>query len=301
MATATSDDPAVQTDEPGARDIMSVRPNFLIPGAPRCMTTALAYYLAEHPDVHFARVKEVNYFNRYYDKGDAWYLGFFENWNGEPAVGEASTRYMSVPEAAERIYTFNPAFKLIFSLRNPVDRAYSEYKRDVQTRGIEQPFDEQVRMTDRYIWPGQYHTHVQRFLCFFPQEQVYFAIFDDLVADIAGEMRRISEFLEIDPSFEFTRVNQAGINRSHQPNSLVLQRWIHRYLEHSYNDPTLVRYIKNVMRRILNAINHGNSKAFPPMRESTRAYLISVFEADVSALEALIDRDLSHWRQVRQS
>lgn len=274
---------------------MWVKPDFLIPGAPRSMTTALFYYLDEHPDVCFSRVKEVNFFTRYYDKGEEWYLRFFKSWNGESRIGEASTRYMSEPQAAERIYKFNPDFKHIFVLRNPADRAYSEYKRDVEIRGVEKPFDTLVLASDQYTWPGKYYTHIRRFLSYFSKDQMLFVLFEDLASETPSETRRICQFLGVDPSFEFTLFGKV-INAPRMPNSLRLQQWIFKHLRHSYDDPTTTRYVKNVARRILNSLNHRIPKGFPPMADSTRKYLIDLFEEEISSLEVLIGTDLTSWR-----
>lgn len=271
-------------------------PNFLIPGAPRSMTSALVYYLEEHPDVCFGRVKEINYFTKYHDKGTDWYLEFFRGCATEAAVGEASTRYMSEPNAAERILNFNPAMRLIFVLRDPVQRAYSEYKRDIQTRGFDERFDTLVRESDRYIWPGRYSTHLRRFVEWFPQDQMMLVLFDELSSEPRSQLERICGFLSVEQGFRFSRLGNNTINRSYYPRSLWLQRWIGEHLRHSYYDPVIFRYVKNVVRRFLLSINRTTDQtSFAPMRPETRTYLREIFAPEIEELERMFSLDLSRW------
>ena len=78
-------------------------PNFLIVGAMRSGTTALARYLGAHPDVFVAPEKEIHFFDRYYDRGIGWYEDRFSRDESEIAIGEATQSYMYDPLAIERM------------------------------------------------------------------------------------------------------------------------------------------------------------------------------------------------------
>ncbi len=110
--------------------------NFLIVGTQKGGTTALANFLATHPDICMAPVKEVHFFdydrhylhpNRSTPNWD-YYHSFFPNYTGQPAVGEATPIYMYLPWIAPRLHAYNPNLKLIAILRHPIDRAYSQYQ-----------------------------------------------------------------------------------------------------------------------------------------------------------------------------
>ena len=115
-------------------------PNFIIIGAAKAGTTALYWYLAEHPDVFMSPVKETFYFaygvdaagkllygdpavHRFPVKTLSAYEALFARANGALAIGEASPIYLECPQAAERIRAVIPDARLICSLRHPVDRA----------------------------------------------------------------------------------------------------------------------------------------------------------------------------------
>ncbi len=108
--------------------------NFLIIGAAKAGTTSLYHYLRQHPDVFMSPVKEPQY---YWDEGPknmhacaydrAAYERLFEGSESRRAAGEASPQYLHSPTAPARIAADLPRSRLIVSLRNPADRAYSCY------------------------------------------------------------------------------------------------------------------------------------------------------------------------------
>ena len=106
-------------------------PNFLCIGAERSGTTWLYEVLKIHPEVYlYPYIKEINFFSEHYQKGLNWYKQFF---NGSrkssyKAIGDISPQYFHEKEAASRIAQDLPNIRLILFLRNPVNRAFSEYK-----------------------------------------------------------------------------------------------------------------------------------------------------------------------------
>jgi len=116
---------------------MHTLPDFLILGVEKGGTSSLYNYLLQHPSVFSASTKEINYFNKYYDRGLDWYRvcfpfkfnkSFTKNLLQKNFLtGEASVRYFDYPHAPERIKQVLPSLKFIILLRNPVDRAYSQH------------------------------------------------------------------------------------------------------------------------------------------------------------------------------
>ncbi len=111
-------------------------PNFLIVGAMKCGTTALYYYLEQHPQIFMSPVKEPNFFcfegREGLDSGNsitdiAAYRGLFRGVSSERAIGEASHCYLYEPRAVERIKHYTPDARLIAILRSPIERAYSHF------------------------------------------------------------------------------------------------------------------------------------------------------------------------------
>jgi len=106
-------------------------PDFLVIGAQKAGTTALYAYLRWHPGIAGPSWKEVSFFDRHWWRGEAWYRGQFPLRAGERLVGEASPSYLFHPLAPERARSLVPGAKLVALLRDPVDRAYSQYQHEV--------------------------------------------------------------------------------------------------------------------------------------------------------------------------
>ncbi len=107
--------------------------NFLIGGTEPAGTNQLAFLLSRHGDICMPvnLQPEPNFFSKEveYRKGAAYYHNtYFSHYRGERRVGEKSGRYLWHPQAAQRIHRYNPGMKMIFILRTPVDRAYSNYR-----------------------------------------------------------------------------------------------------------------------------------------------------------------------------
>ncbi|MGC9360471.1 MAG: sulfotransferase family protein [Anaerolineae bacterium] len=116
-------------------------PDYVIIGAQKAGTTSLQKALARHPDVCTSLVKEVHYFDLHYDQGERWYRAHFcrdvsqarAEKPGHPVVtGEATPFYLAHPMAAERAAHTIPDARLIVLLRDPVERAYSQYAHEVR-------------------------------------------------------------------------------------------------------------------------------------------------------------------------
>ena len=207
-----------------------LRPTFLVIGAQRSGTTSLNDYLAEHPGVLCAAVKEVQYFHRYYEKGDRWYRARFpfairgawvrRRTGRSPAVGETSPDYLFDPRAPARVHAFGARMRLIVILRDPVERAYSHWRME-RRRGREPlSFEEalnreeselqgelellletsgyrEVPFRTSYVARGCYAEQLDRWLELFPREQLLVLTSEELIAHPEEVLSRISGFLEI--------------------------------------------------------------------------------------------------------
>jgi len=145
---------------------LRVLPDFLLVGAPKCGTTSLYGYLAEHPNVLPAMDKEVRFFDQFCHRSLSWYRGHFpmrrelrraERETGQRVLtGEATPTYLMSPVAPGRAHAVVPEAKLIALLRNPIDRAYSNYQMEVrhgtETLSFEEALDaEEERLKDERI------------------------------------------------------------------------------------------------------------------------------------------------------
>ena len=160
-------------------------PNFIIVGATKSGTSSLLRYLGKHPDILTGGQqrgrKEAGFFNNNYEKGIEWYEQFFEDWNGEKAIGEKSVGYMIHKESPERIKKLIPDIKIIFVLRNPVDRTYPYYWHDCIRHSEKEvtPFEEAIKRAEdidlkreEYLRIGRYCKHIKYWRGLFPKENM---------------------------------------------------------------------------------------------------------------------------------
>jgi hypothetical protein len=176
-------------------------PTFLICGAAKSGTTSLWKYVSSHPEVGVAPLKEPNFFSKVihdgyqnnsrnsrisgqYWRGIYWYENLFRHCSSAKAVGEASVQYMTDVDAPKLISEVLPHVRLIFLLRDPIDRLISQYWQEVRDKqplpSVEEMITNKHPALQRYIDISSYHIHLERFLRIFPRDQILVYLLDDL-------------------------------------------------------------------------------------------------------------------------
>lgn len=178
--------------------------DFMIIGAQKCGTTSLAEQLAGHPDVCFCRTKEPGYFNERVDwQSDlANYHRLFAPAAGQ-RCGEASTMYTFLPEyrgTHARLHAYNPDLKLIYIMRQPVERVISNYAHELVRRTVKEPPEAVVFRDPGYINRSRYGVQLRPYLALFPEANILPLIFEEYTADQAQTLRQVARFLGIDPN-----------------------------------------------------------------------------------------------------
>jgi hypothetical protein len=184
-------------------------PDFLIIGAQKAGTTALMMNLDVHPGVSMAgsggRPRELHFFDQHWDRGLDWYRGFFDR--SDRLQGEKTPDYFGHAFALERMARILPHARLVVSLRNPVDRAYSQWNHFNQiseestawgwrVESFEKAIARSGNMLIRY---GEYATHLSSLYRFYPREQVHVVIAERLREKSQEEYDRLLRFLGLDP------------------------------------------------------------------------------------------------------
>ena len=198
-------------------------PGFLVIGAQKAGTTALYAYLRWHPGITGPSWKEVSFFDRHWWRGEAWYRGQFPLRAGGRLVGEASPSYLFHPLAPERARSLVPGAKLIALVRNPVDRAYSQYQHEVALGREPLSFEDALAAEDErlvgeverliadprafsrawwdhtYTARGRYAEQLERWPEAFPSEQLLVVRTEDLGERPAETYASILAFLGAEP------------------------------------------------------------------------------------------------------
>jgi len=272
-------------------------PNFIIVGAQKAGTSSMMVYLSEHPEI-FIPLEEMHYFDidKNYKKGMKWYEKKFKKWNGEKAVGEKSPLYIYVENVPARIAKVLPNVKLIFMLRNPVDRAWSDYWANVRKGRDSLIFqeglaNEEIRIKkgfkEKRIYSyknrGKYVIQIKNFAKYFPKSQMHFVITEQLKNNPKQVLREIYKFLGVDENFILPILYKKSYNIGKIPRSKMFAYLI-------YNTP--INKI-DILRRVLNYIN---TKENPyRMDPESRDYLNNYFEKSNKELAEYLNVDLSIW------
>lgn len=183
------------------------KPNLFIIGAMKSGTTSLHEYLATHPEIAMSREKEPGYFVEELSlgKGEAWYLSLFERDERYRYVGESSTHYTKLPVyrgVPERLFRFNPEARLLYIMRNPLDRLVSHYwhaVRDLPRGGERLPLLQAVQEKPEYLAFGDYALQLQPYFDRFGKEAVLTLTFEALIEDPQRELDRIYLWLGLPP------------------------------------------------------------------------------------------------------
>ncbi len=186
-------------------------PDFVIIGGKKCGTTFLYHLLTQHPLVERAAGKEVHFFNRSFDEGIEWYRRCFPTprWrDGRRSItGEATPEYLTHPLAPKRVAEVIPRARLIVLLRNPVDRAYSDYhqqaRKERDTRTPEEAIDHATLDAERsgFLSRSVYVDHLLRWSEFFSHEQMLMLKSEDFFESPIDTLKIVLNFLDL-PNWE---------------------------------------------------------------------------------------------------
>lgn len=265
-------------------------PNFLFIGPDKSGSSWLYDALKQHRQVFLPTVKELFFFDRFYDKGWGWYLRFFKN-AGEQhkVVGEACHDYLFSPLACERIARDLPSVKLMVCLREPGQRAFSEYLYLVKLGLLTCDFDTALGKLDFLIDHGRYAKHLRPYLQLFPRDQVYVAVFDDLASDPQQFFDGICDFLGL-PRASLPAELKGKVLPAAKPRLRNVARFARRIgLEvRRWGLPGVVAKFKEskLLRRILYKAYAPEEK--PKMSPQARRYLHEVFTPELQQLDALL-------------
>jgi len=303
----------------------SIRPDFFIIGAPRCGTTALSTYLAEHSRVGFSRPKETQFFCT-----DLPGIGFltadpdeyvklcFGHCAGKNylAIGEGSVWNLFSKEAVAKILRFNPEARFIIMLRNPLDLCIAIYEKRREMLQEDAPTFENAwrleaeRRSGRNL-PAHFHKEigvhgyrdvaslgeqVERAFALIPERQRLVILFEDFVTDTVGVYASVLAFVGVphDGRIDFVRINEGQEIRYPKLWALV---WGTLMRALPLLDPvkrTLKVSSLNVYPKLARVFL-GKRSARPPLSQSLRAEMRAFFDADIRRLSAAIGRDVTAW------
>ena len=280
-------------------------PDFLGVGALKAATTYLDVLLRAHPQLCLpANLKEVQFFNRYSDRGPEWYASLFSHCDGRRPAGmartqkrgEISPQYLSDEGCPGRIAALLPEVRLVVSVRDPVQRAYSQYKHWVEERGYREPFETFLAEHPSALARGEYFRSICRYLDHFPLDQVHVLLAEELFSGPQPVLRDVFAFLGVDPSAAPAPVarpqNVSAVPRFHRlyVGTKRVTRWLY-----DRGGARVVDAAKSLgAPRLFEP--RSPRRAFKPLTAETVERLREHYAPDVAGLSDMVGRDLAgYW------
>ena len=175
-------------------------PDFAIIGAMKCGTTTLHEQLALRSGFFLCRPKEPNFFSDEdaWARGVAWYAGLFAGARDTQLCGESSTHYTKLPthpQAAERMHALLPKARLVYVMRDPVERIVSQYLHEWSNREVEGPLEDVVERHERFVAYSCYARQLEPYLERFGAGAILPVFFERMLAAPDEELARVCRFL----------------------------------------------------------------------------------------------------------
>lgn len=271
-------------------------PTFILIGAMKCGTTSLHYYLGAHPQICVSTPKEPNVFLRRNDRGLTWYKQCFQR--PAQAYGEASTNYTKYPVfqgVPERMHRGLPDLKLLYLVRDPIERAVSHYAHNRVDGRESQSVDEAFRPVEdsHYLQTSRYHFQLSKYLEHYPKEDVLVIESERLRTDRIQVLQEIFAFLGVAPNVE-----TPAFEEEHHTTSGKLKPSVSAFLQETQFGQFLTSVGTALLPQVL--LEQGLSvfrsdverpTLSKPTRERVRAYL----QNDVDQLRALTGKEFADW------
>jgi hypothetical protein len=298
-------------------------PDFVVLGAMKAGTTALYHFLERRDDVFMTDPKEPNFFSipSVYERGPEWYTALFSGARPDQICGEASpsyTRFPRFPAAAERMWQLIPQTRLIYLMRHPVERFYSNYVFD-RAFGHRETIRQTLAARPYVLETSKYIRQIERYLEFFPREQLHLVVLEDLgpaehLQDRArATIMGVLDFLGLsgDPDSELAawrsgRANERGrqhVARSCHgavrtlrglPGMSRAKRVVPQKMRQGFREYLTGRFPDSRLGRMIGSRRANQAE---PLTAQLRGELLKRLEDSTCELEAFLGRDLSAWRE----
>lgn len=283
---------------------MTIKNFALIIGSVKCGTTSLFNYLAEHPQIAACSTKEPDFFShrRPFSQGYDYYRSL---WNWNPNIHkialEASPNYTRVTNSnllktVENIADFATStdanFKFIYIMRNPIERIESHYTHLEAWRCEPniKPFSEGIDA--EIIDVSRYAMQIDQYYKKFSADSILLLNFEDLKTDPLKVVKKVCQFLEVDPEHEFQ-----GLHTIHNKNSertiIALPRW--NSIRKTKLVKSIVRLVPSEARQLFRKIFGRKNEFYVRLSPEQREFVLRELQQDLIKLDREYEVDVSRW------
>ena len=287
-------------------------PDFFIIGAAKCGTTTLYKYLSRHPQIFMSTPKEMSYFSKdeIYRRGVAWYASLFDDAREDQICGEASTTYTRWPhykKSAERLAALRPEAKLIYLVRNPIDRLYSFYAHRMRET-VTTTFEDFIAHTPEAVDSGRYMTQIQQYLEHFSARQLLVVFSRDMRESPQATLEQVGHFLNL-PTFDYLSIGTIQANEGggkyYAASSLT------RAIGSLKRAPAVGPLLRCVPADARNAgyqwlangpvgkrLRRWHQRQMSTITPLMRQRLCELYREEIEQLQQYTGRNLTHWKQL---
>lgn len=300
-------------------------PDFVIGGAMKCGTTTLHHILEQHPDIFISKDEEFilniddifqhKDFNHYSIKQRKWFYQEIEVnkdllkiWyskkfgsTNKTIKGEDATTYLASKKAAERLSKLSKPVKIIFILRQPSLRAFSNYLHLFKTGRAIYDFEDTIRFyPESILTRSLYKEQLEYYYKLFPKEQIKVVLFEDLVENPHQVIEELCSFLGVD----YSKLNKSALNTHSNKTKLPKYFKLHLYknrLVHKYKKqgcelpnsfeiktPIWIKYIDKVHKKI----NKNGFYYKLKIKPETKDFLDDFFKKELEGIDELIGQEI---------
>jgi hypothetical protein len=267
-------------------------PTFIVIGAMKCGTTSLYYYLREHSEVGMSDRKETDFFikERNYDRGREWYEARFSEGR---ARGECSPNYTKAhlfPGVAQRMHNLVPDVRLVYMVRDPIDRIISHYVGSTVQGRETRPFCRAVTEGEQnnYVMTSRYGRQLKPYLDLFDDDQLLVCSLERLAEHPSDVLRDVHAFLGVETAVSEQQLQLGQFNATSRKRKRgAWYRWISNRVPQSVKD----RLRPYVPRHWI----PGTPVTRPDPSEALRRQLRDQLSEDIETLRQVTGRSFERW------
>lgn len=265
-------------------------------------SNTLYNYLDEHPDIFMSKrpLKEPRYFVKEmnWSKGEEWYLSLFEAATSESILGEASQHYSWQPHytgVPERIAEFSPEARILYIMRDPIERTISHYWWDVQWSGEGRDMLSAIQSMKHFIDVSHYAMQLKPYIELFGRDRVMAITVEELTQNTVETLQNIFRWLEVDASFVPATLNRRD-NVSPEKVKKTMGSGVFSHLRGTPVWKAMKTVVPESMRRNLRNVISRPVERDLTLLEPTKAYLRPIFQQQTVELGQLLDREFPEWK-----
>lgn len=276
--------------------------DFIGIGAQKCASTWVHRVLSDHPEVAALPGKEIDFFSYYYNFGYEWYERHLGDIGLAKMVGEVSPSYFADSDTPSRVFLYNPNMRIVLSLRDPVERAYSNHLNEIKlghVTGQNLEFENGLVNNPMYLMQSSYAQQLARWLAVFPRNQILVIFQEEIRDNPAIQAQNLYRFLGVNENhqswFLEKRVNESLVIKNNKVDYFLKQLG---KFGRSVGIESMVEAVKrnDLIRRLRRKHNQIDLRqVIPPMCDDTKIRLQNMLADDMYELARLLGREDLPW------